>query len=440
MATTITLKKSSTAGKQPLADDLAIAELAINLADKKLYTKNAAGEVIELSGGVNSGGSGDKPADPSPGDLYYDEDTKSLYFWNGTTWEQIISEDGAGGDVELALGELKDVDTTTEAPVDGDFLKWDGTNWVPASFEADLSLGELKDVDTTTDAPEVDDVLKWDGTNWVPGAAAEQVESLGELTDVDLQTIAPDTGDVLTYDAVKNVWVPAVGSSGGTAVDKPPANMPGTTLITADTTVVSAGGLILSKKSDADESAWTDNGTYQAGDVIAFKWKDDAFDSAATGDQVTDTVTMTSYLTNVVEYEFNVDKTPESFTLGDPMTDVAVGGIVENPTINTIEGINTRAFVWGSTTAVSAEVSIGGEAYVALPAAPGSLTIEPDETFQVRHTTPNTALAECQTTLVIGFSADVDQSNLLFGRPPTWMRVLLHLSGFHQQKAKLMLH
>lgn len=374
MATTITLKKSSTEGKKPDAGDLAIAELAVNLADKKLYTKNAAGEVIELSGGVNSGGSGDKPTDPSPGDLYYDEDTKSLYFWNGTTWEQIISEDGGGGDVELALGELKDVDTTTDAPEAGDFLKWDGTNWVPA-------------------------------------APAEQVEALGELTDVDLASTPPEAGNVLTYDADSNLWIPGVGGGGGggTAVDKPPMSMPGTSLITADTTVVSANGLILSKKSDADEGAWTDNGTYQAGDVIAFKWKDDAFDSAASGETVSETVTMTSYQVNVVEYTFTVDKVPDDIALGDPMTDVAVGGVVENPNINTIEGINTRAFVWGSTTAVSAEVSIGGEAYVALPAAPGSLTIEPGKTFQVRHTTPNTALAECQTTLVIGFSADVGQ-------------------------------
>jgi len=55
MANKIVLKKSSVAAKVPLSTDLAVGELAVNLADAKLYTKNAGGTVIQLGGGGGSG-------------------------------------------------------------------------------------------------------------------------------------------------------------------------------------------------------------------------------------------------------------------------------------------------------------------------------------------------------------------------------------------------
>jgi hypothetical protein len=55
MANKIIIKKSSVAAKVPVAGDLEIGELAVNLADAKLYTKNASGTVIQLGGGSGSG-------------------------------------------------------------------------------------------------------------------------------------------------------------------------------------------------------------------------------------------------------------------------------------------------------------------------------------------------------------------------------------------------
>lgn len=49
MATTIQIKRSSTASGVPLATDLAVGELAVNLADKRLFTKQSDGTIIELS-------------------------------------------------------------------------------------------------------------------------------------------------------------------------------------------------------------------------------------------------------------------------------------------------------------------------------------------------------------------------------------------------------
>ena len=51
MANKIIPKKSSVAGKQPLTSDLQIGEIAINLADKLIFTKDANGTIVTLGGG-----------------------------------------------------------------------------------------------------------------------------------------------------------------------------------------------------------------------------------------------------------------------------------------------------------------------------------------------------------------------------------------------------
>jgi hypothetical protein len=48
MASTIVTKNSSTASAVPVSGDLTQGELAVNVTDKKLYTKNASGTVVEL--------------------------------------------------------------------------------------------------------------------------------------------------------------------------------------------------------------------------------------------------------------------------------------------------------------------------------------------------------------------------------------------------------
>lgn len=51
MAATIKIKNSSTASAVPTASDLVQGELAINLTDKRIFTENASGTVVEL--GIN---------------------------------------------------------------------------------------------------------------------------------------------------------------------------------------------------------------------------------------------------------------------------------------------------------------------------------------------------------------------------------------------------
>ena len=56
MATLIT-KNSSTASAVPLSADLTQGELAVNVTDKKLYTKNSGGTVVQIGGDVTLTGS-----------------------------------------------------------------------------------------------------------------------------------------------------------------------------------------------------------------------------------------------------------------------------------------------------------------------------------------------------------------------------------------------
>ena len=54
MATKIVTKNSSTAGSAPSASDLVQGELAVNVVDKRLYTENNSGAIVEL--GTNPAG------------------------------------------------------------------------------------------------------------------------------------------------------------------------------------------------------------------------------------------------------------------------------------------------------------------------------------------------------------------------------------------------
>jgi hypothetical protein len=53
MANTIKIKRSTVPGKQPLAADLEVGELAVNTADGKLYTKHTDNSVKTISGGTS---------------------------------------------------------------------------------------------------------------------------------------------------------------------------------------------------------------------------------------------------------------------------------------------------------------------------------------------------------------------------------------------------
>ena len=133
MANKIILKKSSVAAKVPAAGDLEIGELAVNLADQKLYSKNAAGTVIQLGGGS---GSGDVVGPSSATD-------NALARYDGTTGKIIqngnITQDDNGN---LAGVNSVSFDTTPSTPpTSTGAMYWDDGNQTPSiNLNADVTL------------------------------------------------------------------------------------------------------------------------------------------------------------------------------------------------------------------------------------------------------------------------------------------------------------
>ena len=112
---------------------------------------------------------------PIPISAHSDVDTETnlpndgqVLAWNSSNgqWEP------GGVSAETSITDLNDVDTVTNAPENGQFLVWDGTNWVPGNTGegAGIAVGDLVDV-IITDAEEGDLVdgqgLRYNGTEWV---------------------------------------------------------------------------------------------------------------------------------------------------------------------------------------------------------------------------------------------------------------------------------
>ena len=135
MSTTILLKKSTTGGASPLSADIAAGELALNLADRKIYTRDAANNVFTLDGAyVDS----TAPGNPVEGDLWYDTANNLLKAYNGSSFESAGYQ---------TLSALEDVDITSISS--GEILKWDGSSWINNTLtEADIQAAS----NTTADA------------------------------------------------------------------------------------------------------------------------------------------------------------------------------------------------------------------------------------------------------------------------------------------------
>ena len=137
MANKIILKKSSVVGKVPAAGDLEVGEIAVNLADQKLYSKNASGSVIQLGGGS---GSGDVvgPISATDNALARFDGTTGKLIQNGT-----VTQDDSGN---LAGVNSVGFDTTPATPPTAvGAMYWDEGNQTPSinlNADATLQIGQ----------------------------------------------------------------------------------------------------------------------------------------------------------------------------------------------------------------------------------------------------------------------------------------------------------
>jgi len=134
MATKIILKKSSVAGNAPSTAQLDQSELAINLVDRKIYTKDNNNAVIRLDGAYVGATA---PSGVSEGDLWYDTANNALMAHDGTTWQSAGYQ---------TLSELEDVNISSITS--GEILKWDGTEFVNNTLaEADIQAASNTEAD-----------------------------------------------------------------------------------------------------------------------------------------------------------------------------------------------------------------------------------------------------------------------------------------------------
>lgn len=219
-------KKSSVAGNEPDTNDLMVGEIAINLADAKLYTRDTNDTVIEL--GPDDSSTLPIKADTalSKGDVLYATGavgnsstiTASKFIANGTVDELYVigvaEKDMAIGDIGKAVsfGRIKGFNTTSyvvgtilyaSETVAGSYTATKPTapnQAIPVAMVLSsdsngilfvrptngFHLSELHDVDITN--PSTDDILKWDGSKWVNGSpaapTAPQAPSIQSTTTV----------------------------------------------------------------------------------------------------------------------------------------------------------------------------------------------------------------------------------------------------------------
>jgi hypothetical protein len=74
-------------------------------------------------------------------------------------------------------------------------------------------MNDLSDVDTS--GISTGQYLKWDGSNFVASTVTAGASSIDALTDVDTTTSAPSNGDVLTWVQADSEWAPAAPAGGG---------------------------------------------------------------------------------------------------------------------------------------------------------------------------------------------------------------------------------
>jgi hypothetical protein len=107
----------------------------------------------------------------------------------------VTSVNGETGVVVLALDDLSDVNAGS--PTSGQFLQWNGSEWIPStvapggvtSVNGDigpavvLNLGNLNDVSST--APSTNQILQWDGSEWIPATISTGVYTADNGLSVD---------------------------------------------------------------------------------------------------------------------------------------------------------------------------------------------------------------------------------------------------------------
>ena len=163
-------------------DNIEIDTTGAALNDILVFNGTKFGSASASFGGASLEVSDTAPASPTEGDLWFNSATLEIYIYYDSSWLQ------ASGEPDLVedLTDLSDVLFTT--PVDGQFLKFDGTRWVNGTIPTINTLDDIGDVSASVAS--AGQFLKWNGTAWVPDTI------IGGATVSDTAPASPSAGQL----------------------------------------------------------------------------------------------------------------------------------------------------------------------------------------------------------------------------------------------------
>ena len=318
---TIQHKRSSIAGNAPGAGVLAIGELAINFADKTLYTKDASGNVIIIARDVSK--SSMAPASPIEGDLWYDTGANLLKAYNGTTWDAVGFVVGNNKEIQFNDGGIVGSDPDLTFDKTTDTLSAKNLN-IPGTFTI-FALNANGSIGTAGQ------VLKSDGTKtyW----ATDSLDANAIITFANTITFSNTVsvnalsangsvgtaGQVLASDGADTYWVtPTNGTitniATGTGLSGGPITTTGT--ISLANTVVTPGTYGSSNTATVFTVDQQGRLTNASGVAIAIDWTQVTSGKPTTvaGYGITDAVTPSTQVTfsNTITFSNTVTVGPVS--------------------------------------------------------------------------------------------------------------------------------
>ena len=150
-------KRSEVSGNKPNASQIAVGEIAINFADRSVYTKDKSGVIHELARDVWRSSS--QPDSASEGDFWFNSSSKAMKLYDGTEWKDIyvdvtVIEDTLANLTTDSVAEGTTNLYYTEARVDANFATkttsdlTEGSNlyYTTARFDSDFGENTTDDL------------------------------------------------------------------------------------------------------------------------------------------------------------------------------------------------------------------------------------------------------------------------------------------------------
>lgn len=234
----IQFKRTNVAGRAPTDSDILIGELAINLKDRVIFTKNDSDKIVRL--GFTPEYDSDikklrhdyKAADSDIAasyELIVDHDSDIARLKHDFAAADSDLQAGSNVDSDLRLLRENDSDQQTQInnidsdltnlkvsslldvapikPTSGETLVWDSDSelWKPGKASTVGSINDLTDVDTVSQVPTHGNTLVWDSDSelWKPGIATN-ASKISQLLDVDLTGLK--NGMSLSWDSDSELW------------------------------------------------------------------------------------------------------------------------------------------------------------------------------------------------------------------------------------------